>query len=264
MIVNNMVSGEMRKVLVVFSFSILFFSKFLFSQTEKLHYSVFYHWGPVWIKGGSLHLSSEEFADERDTLIKLTGKGISSSKWKWLFEIDDTYTSVCRKEDYRPISSMKDAYEAGEKTDNRYLFDYDKSVVYIQTKTNDKPVRYDTLQLSLPLYDAQCATGYLRFMDVSNYKNGDTIKLNLLLDGELVNQSFIIQKNQIIRDKKDRRYDVLLFSAVVKENTLFSSKEAIRVWVTDDKKRIPLKIKADLVVGSVEILYNGIKFKKLQ
>jgi hypothetical protein len=82
------------------------------------------------------------------------------------------------------------------------------------------------------------------------------------MNGELMEQDFVIRKDIRLKDKNDKNYDVLLFTAIIEENSLFSSSEAIKVWVTNDAKRVPLKIKAELKVGSIEVLYNNIRFKK--
>jgi hypothetical protein len=251
----------MIKYLFTIIFLIIVF-KTTFSQTENFNYTVYYHWGPVWVNGGTLNLYSEEITQRGESIIKLTGSGISSPRWNWLFEINDHYTSICRKKDLLPLTSVKDTYEAGDKTDNTYIFDYSNSKVYIKTKMNSDPVKYDTLILDRPIYDAQCATAYLRFMDLDNHQSGDTIKLNLLMNGELMEQDFVVRKDVRLKDKDDKNYEVLLFTAIIEENSLFSSSEAIKVWVTDDAKRVPLKIKADLKVGSIEVLYNNIRFKK--
>ncbi len=243
---------------------LIFSTQLLSAQTEQLRYTVYYHWGPVWIDGGDLFLSYQEDVYREDTAIKLIGKGVSDSKWNWLFKVNDNYTSWCRKDDFLPLKSIKDAYEAGEKTDNNYLFDYKNLKAYIETKAGDIPVKHDTIELNKPIYDAQCATAYLRFLDFDSLQNRDTVLLNILLDGELYLQQFLVYKNFWLQDESGKLHKVVKFTAVMPENKLFSSKEAIRVWVTDDEKRLPLKIKADLKVGSIEVLYNDIRFKKPQ
>ncbi len=245
-----------------FLFCLFFLVAFADAQTEKLNYTVYFHWGPIWIDGGDMVLQTERVDYQGEEVVKLTGLGISAEKWKWLFEINDHYISWCRKGDFLPLETIKDAYEAGEKTDNHYIFDYRKSQVYIQTKNNESPIKKDTLTLDRPIYDAQCATAWLRYLDFEKLKTRDTIHLNVLLDGALYRQEFLIFKGEELLDQSGKHYEVLKFTAMMPENNLFSSTEAIRVWVTNDSQRLPLKIKADLKVGSIEVLYDNIRFKK--
>jgi len=47
--------------------------------------------------------------------------------------------------------------------------------------------------------------------------------------------------------------DALVLEPVMPENKLFDGGEAIKVWLSDDKNRIPLKIKAEMFIGAVEV-----------
>jgi hypothetical protein len=37
------------------------------------------------------------------------------------------------------------------------------------------------------------------------------------------------------------------------KNSFFRGTNPIKAWISDDKKRIPLKVKAELIIGSLEI-----------
>ena len=37
------------------------------------------------------------------------------------------------------------------------------------------------------------------------------------------------------------------------ENSLFDGENSIRVWISDDINKVPLKIKANMFVGAVEV-----------
>ena len=253
-----------RTVLIII-FSFFVFIRISFSQVkvpEELNFTVYYHLGPVWINGGSLKLKTDYDTINNDTLLKLTGEGISSEKWKWIFEVKEIYTSWCKQQDFIPVRSKKYAFENGYEINNSYDFDYNNKQVYIKTESSDKSRSLDTFNIKSTLYDAQSAVNYLRYKDYDEYNDGDTISVDILLDGEFEKMNIVIYKNQKVEDKKGNVYKTILFTAIVPKNTLFSSKEAVKVWTTDDDRRLPVKIKADLFVGSVEVFNNEIKFRK--
>ena len=37
------------------------------------------------------------------------------------------------------------------------------------------------------------------------------------------------------------------------ENKLFNGQDAIKVWLSDDEDKIPLKVKAEMFIGAIEI-----------
>jgi hypothetical protein len=48
-------------------------------------------------------------------------------------------------------------------------------------------------------------------------------------------------------------FNTFKFSPIMPENKLFSGEHPIKVWITDDKNKIPVKIKANLVVGALDM-----------
>ncbi len=48
-------------------------------------------------------------------------------------------------------------------------------------------------------------------------------------------------------------FDTFLMSPIMPENTFFRGKNPIKAWISDDKYRIPLKVKAELLIGALEI-----------
>jgi hypothetical protein len=42
-------------------------------------------------------------------------------------------------------------------------------------------------------------------------------------------------------------------SPIMPKISFFRGKNPIKAWISDDKLRIPLKVKAELIIGSVEI-----------
>ena len=52
------------------------------------------------------------------------------------------------------------------------------------------------------------------------------------------------------------------FRPYVQSGRVFKEKESLSLWVTNDKNRIPIRVKADLAVGSIKADlhgYNGLK-----
>jgi hypothetical protein len=48
-------------------------------------------------------------------------------------------------------------------------------------------------------------------------------------------------------------YDTFVMSPIMPKNSFFRGKNPIKAWISDDKLRIPLKVKAELIIGSIEV-----------
>ncbi len=70
---------------------------------------------------------------------------------------------------------------------------------------------------------------------------------------------FIIGREEI--RTKFGKIKALKLRPIVQSGRVFKEQESLTVWVTDDKNKIPVRIKADLAVGSLKadlIEYKGL------
>ena len=51
----------------------------------------------------------------------------------------------------------------------------------------------------------------------------------------------------------------LKFKPYVKAGRIFDEKESVTIWITKDKNKIPVKLKADLAVGSLVARLDAFK-----
>ncbi len=237
-------------------FLLVFLGVSLKGQTEKLSYNVYYNWGFIWIDAGRLALTTNPDTLNSIPVVRLDGTGKSLNRWSWLFKLDDHYTSWCYPDSYNPLLATKNTLEGGYRINNLYQFNYADSVAYIRTEETRKPLTLDTLALHGILFDAQSAASKLRFVDVNTLNEGDTITLPILMDGLIHQQAIVFRGVDTLVMEKMPDYRALRFSAIVTGSKLFSSDDAIEVWISNDEKRIPLYIKADIAVGAVKIFYD--------
>ena len=107
--------------------------------------------------------------------------------------------------------------------------------------------------IPIVLSGASCAT---------NKGSNITEKGNLSWDGDEKNYPFKLRflGNETIKTKFGKVASAK-FRPLVQAGRVFKAKESITVWVSNDKNKIPLRIKADLAVGSLRAdldLYKGL------
>jgi len=78
------------------------------------------------------------------------------------------------------------------------------------------------------------------------------ITINGFFDKTIYNLKLDNEGKEVIETKLGK-YETLMFTPIMPSNKLFRGKFPIKVWVSDDKNRIPLKIKARLMVGSLDM-----------
>jgi hypothetical protein len=102
---------------------------------------------------------------------------------------------------------------------------------------------------------------YLRNMDISKLKVGDTISVKGFYEDEFYNLKIIYQGKETIKVKAGK-IRTIVFKPVMPDNKVFDGENSITAWFSDDKNRIPVKINTAMFIGSagVELTdYSGLK-----
>jgi hypothetical protein len=127
-------------------------------------------------------------------------------------------------------------------------FDYARKQVLV--KNSSRP---DSLiPISDPIQDMVSGYYNLRQVDYSNLHNGDVLDINAYFDSKLYRFRIRFVGKETIKTKWGR-VRTLVLSPIMPENSLFNGENSIRLWMSDDRNRIPLKVKAELFVGAVEL-----------
>ena len=93
---------------------------------------------------------------------------------------------------------------------------------------------------------------FLRTLDFNQLQDGDTITIDGFFDDEVYHFNIVyLGKEELKTDIG--QYRTRSFAPVMPENKLFKGENSIRFWLSDDENKIPLKIRANMFVGAVEI-----------
>jgi hypothetical protein len=190
----------------------------------------------------------------------VVGRGKTTGFASIFFKVDDTYESYFGKLDGKPYKFVRKINEGGYKKDIEINFDHEKDKAILNDKRSKKKLNF-TLQDSIQ--DLISAFYYLR----NNYEPkdlviGESIKLKLLYDNDgIFNFKLKYLGNEIIRTKYGK-VECYKFRPMVQSGRVFKEQESLTLWVSKDKNRIPIRIKADLAVGAIKADldgYNGLK-----
>jgi hypothetical protein len=103
---------------------------------------------------------------------------------------------------------------------------------------------------------------YLRNkLDVTKLKLGDEIMVDMFFDEE--NYGFKLKYlGEEIINTEFGNIEALKFRPYVMAGRVFKEEESLTLWVSKDKNRVPLRVKADLAVGSLRAdleAFKGLK-----
>lgn len=212
-----------------------------------------------WFKAGEATLSVKETTLNNKPVYHIVGKGVTTGAIKWFFKVEDRYESYIGQDNGLPQKFIRDIDEGGYKKDVLIKFDHANLQAEI---TNHETGIVNIKTVEPKTQDLISAYYYLRnfYHDINPIDNLE-VTIPLFFDYE--NHEFKLRYlgTEII-DTEFGKVKSFKFRPFVKAGRVFRAEESVTIWVSADKNRIPLRVKADLRVGSLRadlIAFKGLK-----
>ncbi len=221
-----------------------------FIQGETIEFRI--HYGFVTAGYGSIRvLPYLEKIKGRD-VYHVIGKGKSASSFDWFFKVRDEYHSFIDVNALAPLKYSKEQHEGGYNDQDNAAFDHEKKMV-----TSIKG------SISMPEYtqDIISMLYYARSLKVKDAAIGTTYPITFYLDKAVTKISLKIIGREIIYTDLGK-FNAIKIRPQVIADRVFKDEDAMTLWVTDDANLLPLRIQADLAVGSIKadiVKYSNLK-----
>nr|WP_320118005.1 DUF3108 domain-containing protein [uncultured Marinifilum sp.] len=233
-----------RSTLIIISVLFLSINSFagtLKSSDKGEHLKYVIHYG--FVRGGkaSLKLKTEILNDKEVYHATLTGKtvGVFNS----LYKVKDTYQSYFDKKTLLPEKAIRDIREGSYKRYNEVSFDREKNEI---TST-----RSGTKKVPEGIQDILSAFYYARAYHFNkNLVRGEIIKINTYFSDEEFLLQFRFMGYETI-DSKIGKIKCYKFVPIVQTGRAFKDEDDMKIWVSADANKIPVRVQFDLFIGSL-------------
>lgn len=216
------------------------------------------HYGLLNASYATLHVKSNII--DGVPVYHVVGKGATTGLASLLFKVDDTYESYFGMEDMKPYKFVRKIDEGGYVKDYEINFDHKKDTAVLNDKKNKKTYSFN---LQDSIQDLLSAFYYLRNnYDPNDLVEGETVKLKMLFDDDGIFDFKLKYLGTEVLKTKFGKVACYKFRPLVQSGRIFKEKESLALWVSADDNRIPIRIQADLAVGSIKVdleAYNGLK-----
>ncbi|MGC8825081.1 MAG: DUF3108 domain-containing protein [Bacteroidales bacterium] len=206
-----------------------------FQGGEKLTFQLRYGF----IVGGRVTLTLED----KGSTFHVKGEAVTTGLADELFSVKDIYESYFEKESNLPVFAIQNVKEGKRyKYYNETRFDRKNNKV-ISSLSGEHDVPPDIM-------DMMCVFYYIRRMDLSDVKSGDTYKINTFFSDKLFPFEIRYRGKEVI-DTRFGKIACHKFAPIVEPGRVFKSKDDMLIWFTDDANRIPILVSMQMVVGHV-------------
>ncbi len=229
-------------------------TKLAFQGGEWLKYKLSYS---NFLNAGFSTIDTKEILNNNKPTFHISGHGKSTGLVSLFFRVKDDYQTFMDKETLTPYRFIRKINEGGYTKNKEIFFDHHKKEATVKNYKHNTVKKYP---ISSNIQDILSSMYFLRNQDLSNLNIDEEIEIKMFFDQEINNFKLKYLGKEIIKTKFGK-IKTLKFKPLVQSGRVFKEKESVTIWITDDKNKIPIRVKASLVVGSLRADLN--KFKGL-
>lgn len=256
-----------NKLLILFvsSISLLGFTQTITENTPgevKLPFKAG-EWFEFRIHYGIFNASYATLELTKDTLnnipvLHAKGYGATTGLARWFFKVEDHYDTYFDEKKVIPYWFIRDIYEGGYTKNLEINFDHDQNLAHV----NDiKYKKRETFKITDSAQDLISAFYYLRaFYPSDKLKPNESFSINMFFDKE----NYVFKMKFLGKESLNTKFgkiQCMKFRPYVQSGRVFREQESVTLWITNDGNKIPIRLQADLAIGSIKVDLE--KFKNL-
>jgi len=206
-----------------------------FGVGEKLTFDINYGF----INAGTATMEVANLIEyEERPCYQIVTRALSNSFFSTFYKVDDRVESIIDAVGMYSWRFEKNLREGNYQADRMYSFDPFNQLVFYQK---------DTLETPPAMQDALSVLYYVR---TQNLKVGQSIFLDNFTDGKLYPMEVRVLEEETITVDAGT-FDCLVLEPLTQSVGIFKHEGKLKVWVTNDRLKMPVLMKSKILVGSI-------------
>ncbi len=221
----------------------------VFLDGEVLTFRI--HYG--FITGGEVKITANKTYLNDKQVFHTVLAGKTTGLIDKIYKVYDIYESYFDPGTNLPDKAIRNIREGSYRYYDEVMFDQEN--MYVNSQRNGRvSVPKNTLDMASVMY-------YVRRLDLSGLKENDIISLDTYFGDELF-PFYIVYKGKETISIGSGKYRCFKFVPIVEPGRIFEDNDDMTIWFTDDRNKIPVSIRFDILVGSFRC--DLIKFENLK
>lgn len=201
-----------------------------------------------WLKAGKATLKLTE--DKLSELYHVKAIGKTTGPIKWFFKVEDYYQSYFSNKSGLPKKFIRKINEGGHTKNLTIDFDQSNNIALVN---NIKKKHTKEFTTNNDVQDMLSVFYFLRNnYNLDQIKEDNELSINMFFDSENYELKMKFLGLDTINTKFGKIKCIKL-RPFVQSGRVFKEKESLTLWISADNNKIPIRIKADLVVGSIRV-----------
>lgn len=250
----------MKKIILLFIFITIVSFKpqkdAAFSTGEQFVFRINYGF----LSAGYATLEVKDATINNKNVFHVIGKGYTTGMSRLFFKVNDTYESYIDKETGNPYQFVRKIDEGGYIKNQEGFFNQTENRVFVKDYKHNTE---KTFSITKNAQDILSSFYYLRnFPNIDKMKLGEFVAIDMFLDDKITKFRLKYIGREDIRTKFGI-ISTMVFRPLVQTGRIFKEEESLTIWISDDDNKLPVRIKASLLVGSIKAdldSYKGLKY----
>ncbi len=227
-----------------------------FERGETLKYWVYYDAplvGKIYAGKAILELTKDKDLINEQQTYHAIGIGKSTGSFNFFFKVRDKFESWFDEQTLQSYRFTRRTNEGGYKVEDDVDFDYKRNVAI--SKQREVKIGFNTQDMVSAFY-------FARTVNIDGIQIDDKYPIDFYLD-DSVYTSVIIFKGIELVETSLGIFRCMKFMPMVVTGEVFDNPYPMSLWITDDKNRIPVLIKSEVIIGSVKgelFEFKGLKY----
>ena len=217
----------------------------------RIHYGIF--------NASFATLSVKDTIYQGKAAYHASGVGRTTGLARLFFRVDDYYDSIFEQDIVRPLYFIRNINEGGYTKHVTIEFDHPQRLC---TVNNLKTSASNVVPIEPNVQDLISAFYFLRnHFDLNDIQIGEFAAINIFYDLS----NFVFKFKFLGKEKLNTKFGVvscLKFRPYVESGRVFNKEEGLTLWISDDENKMPIRLTADLRVGSIDAdldAFRGLK-----
>ena len=247
--------------IVLSIFCLIFFSLSSFADGlpykggEVLDFDIRYKYGLVMVKAGTAQYRIDDARYERKPVHKTGVYFRTNGFFDKIFKVRDTlFTYTNAKAD--PLYYVRNIHEGStEYKEETYFNTFSPDFTEVRTiRSNENGIRFDTILIAdTQGFDFLSIFTHMRTWDFASIPIEETRNI-VVFTGKKKTYVILRFKGQTILEKSETlKYNTYKVELDITDIAFSESKNAMEAWISNDGNHIPIRIKAKLKIGAMEI-----------
>ncbi|MDQ4139379.1 MAG: DUF3108 domain-containing protein [Bacteroidota bacterium] len=226
-----------------------------FTTGETLKYKV--HYGLINAAEAEIEIAPDihRVNDRPCYRANVFGKTVGS--FDFFIRIRDTWRSYIDTSLIVPQKYYRNVEEGRYRKKENVTFNHNEHTALIETK------QVQNIKIPERVQDVVSGFYYLRTLNLDRHRVGDIIRMKGYFYKKVYDMQIVYKGKETVETKAGS-FRAFKLVPVMPDNELFAGKNSVSIYLSDDKNKIPVLIKADLLVGAVKVdlyEYYGLKHR---